>query len=219
MWTEQINGQIEIAKNNFSWGTIPGKLKDEILASLIIRLDYRKILNSFRASIISEKRCLTRMRPNRRYDFQYLGSRYQFTTKLLIAVDVSGSVSNEDLTNAFSVINRFFKYGLKIIDVMQFDTEIKGAPQPIKKVQKIIQVLGRGGTSFQCVIDYIFEHRNYDGLIIITDGCAPLPELTKRTSFRLLWMFNNEANFNRYHDQFKTTGKCGFFEHPKLQKS
>jgi predicted metal-dependent peptidase len=210
--TEHINAQIENAKNNFSWGTVPGDLKDEILASLNIKLDYRKILNSFRSSIISKKRCLTRMRPNRRYEFQFMGSRYQFTTKLMVAVDVSGSLNNEDLKKAYSVINRFFKYGIESCEVIQFDTEIKGIPISLKKARKTIEIYGRGGTSFQCVIDYITEHREYDGLIIITDGYAPVPERVNKTPTRILWLFNNEANFKQNHVQLLPIGKCGFLE-------
>ena len=152
------------------------------------------------------------MRPNRRYEFQFMGSRYQFNTKLMIEVDVSGSVDNEDLNKAFSVINRFFKYGIESCEVIQFDTEIKGFPLSLKKARKTIEIYGRGGTSFQCVIDYITEHREYDGLIIITDGFAPVPLRAIKTPTRILWLFNNEANFKKNQNQLMSIGKCGFFE-------
>ena len=152
------------------------------------------------------------MRPNRRYEFQFMGSRYQFTTKLMVAVDVSGSVNIEDLKKAFSVINSFFKYGIESCDVIQFDTEIKGFPLSLKKARKTIEIFGRGGTSFQCVIDYIEKHQEYDGLIIITDGFAPVPLRAIKTPTRILWLFNNEANFKQNQNQLMSIGKCGFLE-------
>ena len=102
------------------------------------------------------------MKPNRRYGFLYLGSRYDFTTRLLFAVDVSGSMSSQDLARGFSVINRFFEYGVETIDVIQFDTEIHGAPLTLKRAMRDVKVIGRGGTSFAPVIAFLDEHGDYD---------------------------------------------------------
>lgn len=193
---ETINNEIEKAANQANgWGSIPGNLQQVIEASLIVKMDYRKMLNMFRASILSSKRRLTRMRPNRRYDFLFMGSRYDFTTKLLIAIDVSGSITDASLKNFFSIVNRFFKYGIESLDVIQFDTEIKDKPLPLKKARKIVQIIGRGGTSFQPVINYFEENPSYDGLIIFTDGYAECP-VPKRSFNRILWVFTNENDCN-----------------------
>ena len=101
----QIN---ETIRNVKGWGSMPGKLVEEIIASTKARVDYRKILAGFRATILSEKRKLTRMRPNRRFGFDAMGSRYDFTTRLIIGVDCSGSITKNDLKNFYSTINRFF---------------------------------------------------------------------------------------------------------------
>ncbi len=131
-----INELIKNAQATNLWGSLSKNIVEMIEASLIIKMDYRKILNSFRASVISSQRKLTRMYPSRRYGFLFMGSKSNFSTKLLMAIDVSGSVTDKDLQNFFSVVNRFFKYGIKEIDVIQFDTEIKGELQPFKKAQK-----------------------------------------------------------------------------------
>ena len=114
----------EVIRNVKSWGSMPGHLVEDIIASTKARVDYRKILAGFRATILSEKRKLTRMRPNRRFGFDAMGSRYDFTTRLIIGVDCSGSISNDDLRNFYSTINRFFQYGIKQIDVVQFDVKL-----------------------------------------------------------------------------------------------
>ncbi|MCR5607424.1 MAG: VWA-like domain-containing protein [Treponema sp.] len=193
---ETINNEIEKAANQANgWGSIPGNLQQVIEASLIIKMDYRKMLNMFRASILSSKRKLTRTKPNRRYDFAFMGSRYDFSTKLLVAVDVSGSITDASLKNFFSIINRFFKYGIESLDVIQFDTEIKGEPMPLKKAKKLVQIIGRGGTSFQPVVEYFEKNPSYDGLIIFTDGYAQ-PPVPKRSFNRILWVFTNERDCN-----------------------
>ncbi len=205
-----VNEQIHDAEQSNSWGSISGDIRDEILASCIPKADYKSVLKAFRASVLSQKRRLTRMKPSRRYGFQYMGSRRDFCTKLLFAVDVSGSVSNHDLQVGFSVVNRLFKYGVEEVDVIQFDTEIKGEPMSVKKAVRSIKIMGRGGTYFDPLIDYIDENRQYDGLIVFTDGFAPEPPIPKNRRTRILWLFNNERNYNYMQDRLKSIGKAAF---------
>ncbi len=204
---QMINDFIRQAKESSSWGSLSGNMVDLIEASLIVKLDYRRILNSFRASVLSSQRKLTRMRPSRRYGFQYMGSKHEFTTKLLVAVDVSGSVANEDLQNFFSVVNRFFKYGIQQIDVLQFDVEITGELVSLKKAKKSIKILGRGGTNFQAIFDYICDNSFYDGLIIFTDGYAPIPVLKHRINTRILWILDNEESYNQHQSWIEALPK------------
>jgi hypothetical protein len=209
---DQINDRIRTAAETNSWGSIPARWKERILASLRPRLSYRAVLRQFRASVLSIHRRLTRMKPNRRYGFLYMGSRYDFTTRLLFAVDVSGSMSSQDLARGFSVINRFLDYGVETIDVIQFDTEIKGAPLTLKRARREIKVIGRGGTSFAPVIAFLDEHREYDGAIIFTDGQAPIPPRPKNRHTRLLWLFNREETYRRQHGALRPFGSAAYLK-------
>ena len=199
---EVINMQIIKAQESNEWGTISGNLQQMIEANLIVRMDYKKVLSSFRASILSQNRELTKTRPNRRYGFDFMGSHYKFTTKLLVAVDVSGSISDKELSKFFSIINRFFKYGIKDIDVIQFDFNITAPIMNLKKAKKSIKVTGRGGTSFQPPIDYYTTHKEYDGLIIFTDGYANIPN--NSTHRRILWVLTNEKTYSDAISWIKT---------------
>lgn len=190
---ESIRGKIEQVKRMNQWGSLPGKVVDEILASTIVRIDYRQILSMFRASVLSSSRKLTRMLPSRRYGFEYMGSKRDFTTELLVAIDVSGSVTNEGISQALSIINRFFKYGVENIDVIQFDYGLQGEKMTMKKaLMDKFKVQGRGGTDFQAPID-LFIKDGYDGLIMITDGFAAVPEVAKVFRGNILWLiYENE---------------------------
>lgn len=190
---ESIKEKIEQVKRMNQWGSLPGKVVDEILASTIVRIDYRQILSMFRASVLSSSRKLTRMLPSRRYGFEYMGSKRDFTTELLVAIDVSGSVTNEGISQALSIINRFFKYGVENIDVIQFDYGLQGEKMTMKKALKDkFKVQGRGGTDFQAPID-LFLKDGYDGLIMITDGFAAVPEVPKVFRGNILWLiYENE---------------------------
>ncbi len=203
MRAQEINDLIE--KMN-SWGSIPGNVVQQIQASTKARIDYRKIMQGFRASVMSSTMRLTRMRPNRRTGFQQMGSIRKFDTKLLVAVDVSGSISDRTLSHFYSVVNKFFKYGINEIDCVQFDCEL-GEVKPIRKASRTVQIFGRGGTSFQPVFDYLAEHNIYDGLIILTDGGAPHPKKDDSITADILWVCEDENSYNLCKDWMQLYGR------------
>lgn len=200
---QEINDLIKSLNN---WGTLPGDLVAMIQASTQARIDYRQIMQGFRGSILSSQRQLTRMRPNRRTGFEQMGAKRKFNTKLLVAVDVSGSISDKSLANFYSVINKMFKYGIDEIDCVQFDCKL-GEVKNIRKASRTIKVTGRGGTSFQPVFDYLTTHTQYDGLIILTDGGAPHPHIDDSVKTTILWVCENERSYNECHYWMELTGR------------
>ncbi len=211
LMTETINNLItQWQSSGKDWGTVPKNIQEQIIASLKARIDYRQVLKSFRASIISDKRMLTRYKPSRRYGFEYMGSKFDFTTRLLIAIDTSDSVSDLELENFFGVINKIFKYGIKEIEVLYFDCAIKDKPETFRKAQKSYTVTGRGGTSFQTVFDYCAQHPVYDGCIIFTDGYAPEPEKAAGLRTRFAWVCTTEEEYNKHNEWMMHTGKACF---------
>jgi predicted metal-dependent peptidase len=211
--SDQINDLITEIEAGHGWGTIAGSLRELILASRTPKLDYRRVLSAFRATILSNQRRLTRMKPSRRYGFETMGSRRDFTTKILFAVDVSGSVGTSDVRNAFSIVNRLFKYGIESIDVVWFDTQIRNEkPLTLKRARQSVHVTGRGGTCFQTLMDHLDLHRSYDGLIIFTDGIAPVPDPPKRNRrTRIVWLFNHEKNWKELHSGLERPGMLSAF--------
>ena len=206
----QVN---EVIRGVKSWGSLPGHLVEDIIASTKARVDYRKILAGFRATILSEKRKLTRMRPNRRSGFDAMGSRYDFATNMIIGVDCSGSISTDDLSNFYSTINRFFQYGIQRIDVVQFDTDL-GEVQTLLKASEKIKVTGRGGTSFQPFIDFVASHPEYDGALIYTDGIALQPSIPAGMRTPLCWVLRSESEWKEHEHWMSQSGRVCFIENP-----
>lgn len=190
---DSVNQQIQKAQKTNQWGSISGDFQETITASLKIPMDYRRILSQFRACIISQRRKLTRMKPNRRYGFEFMGSQFEPKTHLLVAVDVSGSIETEDLKNFFSIINRFFSYGVEAINVITFDWELQQEFE-LKKAAKNIKITGRGGTNFQCAVDYYENHSEFQGMIIFTDGYAEVPKIKKAK--QLLWILTGKMEYD-----------------------
>lgn len=196
----------EVINTTKSWGSLGGNFAELLQASVKAKINWRNIFAGFRASIISSKRNLTRMKPNRRTGFDNMGSVRRFDTKLLVAVDVSGSISTESLKYFYGVINSAFRYGFESIDVIQFDCGVR-AVHNLKKVIKDVAIVGRGGTSFQEPIDYAHEN-GYDGLVVLTDGYAPEPTIPDGFKTGILWVCENESCLKQHKKWMEKTGRA-----------
>ena len=213
LWEEDqfLSRQItDLVQGSTSWGMVPAGMVELIKKAAEARIDFRGALRMFRASILSQKRRLTRMRPSRRFGFEQMGSHYGFTTRLLIAIDTSGSVGSEELARYLRIISAFFKYGIEDVDVLMFDTQVQGNPITIKDTKKHLdsmRIVGRGGTNFQAPVNYVKDHPGYDGLVIITDGYAPVPDVPAHLKAKILWVIDNETSFQENYKDLRTTGR------------
>ncbi len=199
---QMINGIIESTKD---WGSLSGNFAERLKSTLKAKINWRNVFAGFRASILSSKRKLTRMRPNRRSGFDNMGSVRRFDTKLLIAVDVSGSITSKSLKYFYGIINSAFKYGFEAVDVLQFDCGVSRV-QTLRRVVRETTIRGRGGTSFQEPVDYAHE-QHYDGLIILTDGYAPAPTIPEGFRTSLLWVCENEECYAVHKNWMRRTGR------------
>jgi predicted metal-dependent peptidase len=195
----------EVISTTKSWGSLGGNFAEKLKASLMAKINWRNVFSGFRASIISSRRKLTRMKPNRRTGFDNMGSVRQFDTKLLVAVDVSGSISTKNLAYFYGVINSAFRYGFESIDVIQFDHGVR-AVHNLKKVIRDVTVLGRGGTSFQEPVNYAHEN-GYDGLVILTDGYAPQPVIPEGFRTDILWVCEDESCLEQHKSWMEKSGR------------
>lgn len=220
----EMNLTIDKISNSNSWGSISENIKDVIKKSIEPVFDYKNVFRQFRRTILTSNRTLTRMKPNRRFGYDAMGSKRNFTTKLLVAIDTSGSISNDDLSLCLGFIKNFFKYGISEIDTVMFDYELKKESLcNITKRPNEINVIGRGGTDFNGVFKYVQEDvsRHWDGVFIVTDGYAPVPNKKwlknnfKNTKY--LWVLNSEQNWKHFknNENFLKFGKCTYLDKSK----
>ena len=207
LWQEDENAQNEIndkikkAEIEEGWGETGGNLQRELVGEVDFSFDYRRALTKFRANIVSANRRLTRMKPSRRYGFAAMGSRYERKADILIAVDVSGSITDESFARFYHAIKNFFF--LKIIeniDLIFFDVNLKNTtPVKFSRNFNLKEITGRGGTSFQPPIDYFLENKNrYAGMIIFTDGEGHVPKLKDNIGGgKILWILDSRLAFEK----------------------
>jgi predicted metal-dependent peptidase len=148
------------------WGKHSGQFIGQIIAAHNPKISIREHLRRFGTSIQSSIQTLTRMKPNRRFDLDALGKRRKDITKVLFAIDSSGSMSDDDLAEGFSVVNSCLKHAT--VHYMLWDCDIKYIETKFKKAQTSFKVAGRGGTCPEKVLEYAETHK-YDGVIIYSD--------------------------------------------------
>ena len=207
LWQEDENAQNEIndkikkAEIENGWGETGGNLKRELAGDIDFSFDYRRALARFRANIVSVNRRLTRMKPSRRYGFSAMGSRYERKADILIAVDVSGSITDESFARFYHAIkNFFFLRIIENIDLIFFDVNLKNTtPVKFTKNLKLNEIAGRGGTSFQPPVDFFLQNLNkYSGMIIFTDGEGEVPKLSGSLGpASILWILDSRLAYEK----------------------
>ena len=205
LWGEDViqNQRIEAyvveAIQQKSWGTTPHDIIQQIEIEYKKNYpDCKRILKYLNAKIKQTNRVLTRTKPSRRFGFSQMGSIYKpRPSKLLVFIDSSGSIAPKLLKKFLLTIKSIFSRTIKEIDMFFFDTELK-SKEPIKtKVNNMhkIDVIGSGGTNFECIFEYIKKNQNkYDGILIFTDGYAPEVNLKYKLRTKLCWIiYDNEG--------------------------
>ncbi len=108
----------------------------------------------------------TRRKLNKRFQ-ENPALKIKTKKKILVGVDTSGSVNDEDLVEFFNEINHMYKTGVSIT-IAEGDAKIHNVYE--YKGDMPDKVTGRGGTDMNPFITYFNEHREFNSLIILTDG-------------------------------------------------
>ena len=174
-----------------SRGTVPGELKsilEKINTKEPPKFDWRGYLRRFAGGSVKVYTKKTRRKYNKRYE-DNPGLKIKPKRHVLVAIDTSGSVSNNELVEFMQEINHIHKTGTDVT-IAQADTSIRALyPFDPKKECKIH---GRGGTDFNPVVDYYSTNsRKYTSLIYFTDGEAPAPDKNRG---KMLWVLSSTSN-------------------------
>ena len=174
-------------KNVKNWGRYTNGMISDIIAANTPEINPKDIVRRFNNSVLMQKTSSSRMKLNRRFGLESPGVRREYKSRILFAVDTSGSMSDDELSRGGALINATLKHAE--IDWISFDTKIYDLVKNLKRAQQSFEFKGRGGTNFQPIIDYVQEHK-YDGVVIFTDGCAAAP--SRPTKAKVLWLLTDQ---------------------------
>lgn len=125
----------------------------------------------------------SRKKRNRRYGIMYPGHVKDDRLHIGVAVDTSGSISDEALTQFFAEIANIAKYA--IVTVVEADAEVKNSY--VFDPKKQYKASGRGGTAYQPAFDYFLTETDVDGVIYFGDmDCCDTDEI-KKPAYPVMW--------------------------------
>lgn len=180
---------VQEANERASWGTVSEKMKSDIMKLLYSMVDWKKVLRYFIKTSQKADKSTSIRRINKRYPYIHAGKKTNRTASLAVCIDESGSVGDKLLARFFAELNKLAD--LASFTVIPFDHEVAEENIYIwrKGQHKLPKRVRCGGTCFDAPTKYVNEH-NFDGMIVLTDMCAPKPG---RCKVQRLWM-TNEAN-------------------------
>lgn len=170
-----------------SIGNLPMAVQQEIetaLAKKEMQLPWYQILRRFAAHATRSTITYTKKRMSKRYGTRP-GVKIGKRLNLLVGIDTSGSISNEELNLFLSEISYIERSGADVT-IVECDTQINGIHKFKKNMN--ITIHGRGGTDMNKVLDFYEERRNdYDCCFLFTDGETPIRKFGPRKPW--LWCF------------------------------
>jgi len=188
----------EASQSPNGWGSVGGDLKKEIMKRLETKVDWKKVLRYFIKTSQRANKSSTVRRINKRYAYIHPGKKVKRQAKIAIAIDQSGSVSDQMLESFFAELNKLSK--LAAFTVVPFDTRVDDKlvyEWKQGKAHKAERVMC-GGTCFDAPTEYVNKRGDFDGVIILTDMEAPAPKACKA---QRMWMTDEQGASRPY---FKT---------------
>ena len=174
-------------------GNIPGEIEGVIVIEEIVapKFDWRGYIRRFTGVSTKVFTKKIRRKENRRYE-ENPGLKIKMRQHMLLAIDTSGSVSNAELQEFMGEIHHIYKAGVDVT-IMQCDTSIRSIEA--YKGKNEINVVGRGGTEFDPVLDYYnANQKKYTSLVYFTDGECYTSVVPKGN---VLWVLSERSSMNK----------------------
>lgn len=190
-----VQASIQSKIANDSPGSIPDDIQIFLNKLLSPKLPWQRILQKYLHNLSKDDYSFRK--PNRRFFPKYIlpSLHSEKVCDLAVAVDTSGSVTDEDFNAVISEVNSIMKMMKpEKISFIQFDTEIKSVTN-IHSVTDLMNTkfTGRGGTHIVPVIDWINENKPKVTLIF-TDGQFRFYDASTKSN--VVWMIQDNTAFN-----------------------
>jgi predicted metal-dependent peptidase len=173
-------------------GTVPGEIEGVIIIDEIKppKFDWRGYIRRFTGVSTKVYTKKIRRKENKRFDANP-GLKVKMKQHMLLAIDTSGSVSDNELKEFMSEMHHIYKCGIDIT-IIQCDTTIRSI-EPYKGKHEL-NVQGRGGTEFDPVLEYFNANLSkYTSLVYFTDGEC---NTDVKPRGNILWVLSEESSMN-----------------------
>lgn len=176
-----------IKKRGFVPGEISGLITlDEIIPPKFNWKAYIRRFTGISTKIFTRK---IRRKENKRYS-DNPGLKIKMRQNMLVGIDTSGSVCDDELKEFINEIHHLYKAGVDIT-IVQCDTKIQSIKKYDGKFE--LEVAGRGGTYFCPVLELFNEKKEFTSLIYFTDGESHTDVKPRKP---VLWVLSERSCYN-----------------------
>ena len=176
-----------IKKRGFVPGEISDLIKlDEVIPPKFNWKAYIRIFTGISTKIFTRK---VRRKENKRYS-DNPGLKIKMRQNMLVGIDTSGSVCNDELEEFINEIHHLHKAGVDIT-IAQCDSRMQSIKKYDGKFE--LEVAGRGGTRFEPVLELFNERKEFTSLIYFTDGEAYTNVKPRKP---VLWVLSERSSYN-----------------------
>ena len=170
-------------------GHVPSEIQDRIVLDKLLppKFNWKNYIRRFTGVSTKIYTKKTRRKDNVKFP-DNPALKIKMRQKMLLGIDTSGSVSNEELKEFMNEIYHLYKAGVDI-HILQCDTVIRSSKAYDGKFE--LEIAGRGGTSFDPVLEFYAQHKEYTSLVYFTDGeCSTSLKPTKP----VLWVISEQSS-------------------------
>lgn len=182
--------------NNAQKGSIPSYLESMIssLKNNKGELPWNIYLKRLMGTVESDKKKTITRRNRRQPDrLDIRGQLRSHKAKIVVALDISGSISDEEFNQAIKEVLAIVKNYNHEITIIECDSEIRRAytVKSAKDVKDRSNI--RGGTKFTPVFEYA-NHHKVNLLVYFTDGQGEEKLLTNPKGYKILWVISGSGD-------------------------
>ena len=191
-WQARLARAIATARTAGQWSD---SFERHFAASLTPRLPWRQLLSRYTSNLARDDYSYQRPSTRREGPAIYPSLRSP-EIHLVAALDVSGSISNQEIAEFVCEINALKSTLRARITLLACDQKLSGDStqvfEPWEELQIPPRVAGGGGTSFQPVFHWVAEQDGPpDLLLYFTDACGTYPE--HAPPYPVLWLVKGQA--------------------------
>lgn len=175
-----------------SRGSTPGEIKNLIIIDEILppKFDWKNYVRRFSGTSSKVYTKKLRRKENRKFE-DNPGLKIKMKKHVLLAIDTSGSVSDNEVKEFMGEMKHIHKTGVAMT-LAQCDTSIRKIEEYDGSNE--LNIEGRGGTEFDPVLDYFNANlRTYTSLIYFTDGEC---NATVKPKAPVLWVLSECSSIN-----------------------
>ena len=186
--------------------SMPAGLREQIqtwLESLTVDVDWKKHLMQALEKTLTTMRKQTIMRSSRRFP-DGKGSVAKRVARVLVVVDTSGSMGEQDLNEAFNVLRIIQQRTKMKLYVTGCDAAVDEKSVHEYNGKKLpTNLVGGGGTDFEPALRFGIKHQ-FNAIVYLTDGYCTPPE--SQDAIKTIWVLTRSGVSKK---EFKENGFKG----------